>query len=254
MAATSVAMQSPTSTMRCEDESAAIINHFFETGSEPRSFWCRVCRSASSHKAHPYEAKNGRTNLMNHLRTHKKWEEDWNIEKERRLSDSTSRNKLSFISELSEKAKTIFGWLDLVINNNMPLNIIENNVFKRYTNLQPISMKTLLHYMEMINESVILILREECADISRFGLVFDGWDDGQGGHIVAVFISFMRGESVRTVLLSCSPLDDRTKRDRFAHIDYLTSVLLQFGLNIEDTDFIVADNTNLNPAIAREIG
>jgi len=42
---------------------------------------------------------------------------------------------------------------------------------------------------------------------------------------------------VKTIIVACRPDDDRKKRGRFVHIDYLQSVCTPFGLNARNDEF-----------------
>ncbi len=60
-----------------EEESGLKTNIFFENAASAGQFWCKICKSANSHKKTPYEAKFGKTNLFNALlKTHNHWKTD----------------------------------------------------------------------------------------------------------------------------------------------------------------------------------
>ena len=115
-----------------EDDLSSITSHFFEPGEDVGTFWCRLCIASGTHKGKAYEAPRGRTNLMNHIKTHKNYESEWAAEKSRRDLDPSSTSNKMFVSEISDKAKTMHGWLELTIKNNLPIVTVENVVFRKY--------------------------------------------------------------------------------------------------------------------------
>jgi len=108
----------------------------------------------------------GRTNLMNHIKTHKNYESEWVVEKSRRDGPSSTSNKM-FVFEISDKAKTMHGWLELIINN-LPIVTVENVIFRKYCNLGHVSIKTIVKYMELVNDRVKDAINSACAGVERF--------------------------------------------------------------------------------------
>ena len=80
-----------------EDDSVNITTNFFEIGAESGQYWCKICQANGNHKSKLFEAPKGRTNLMNHLKTHKNYESEWAIDKALRLTEPSSRAKTSFV-------------------------------------------------------------------------------------------------------------------------------------------------------------
>ena len=55
---------------------------------------------------------------------------------------------------VSKLAKNRYGWLEWIVVNGFPFSFVENEVSRRYTNLEPISRRTLLKDMQNLNVRV----------------------------------------------------------------------------------------------------
>ena len=86
---------------------------------------------------------------MYHLKTHKNYESEWAADKSRRDLDPSSTSNKMFVSEISDKEKTMHGWLELIIKNNLPIVTVENVIFRKYCNFGHVSIKTIVKYMEL---------------------------------------------------------------------------------------------------------
>ena len=75
-----------------EDDVLSITSHFFEPGEDAGTFWCRLCITSGTYKAKAYEATRGRTNLMNHTKTHKNYESEWLAERRFRSIEYVKQN------------------------------------------------------------------------------------------------------------------------------------------------------------------
>ncbi|OWY90142.1 hypothetical protein PHMEG_00041863 [Phytophthora megakarya] len=75
-------------------------------------------------------------------------------------------------------------WLDWIVKNNLPLYVCENLATRRYSNLDPICVETLLSAMDRLTRAIERTIAAEMPD--QFGLIFDGWSHASE-HFVAVF-------------------------------------------------------------------
>ena len=106
-----------------EDDLSSITSHF-EPGEDVGTFWCRLCIASGTHKGKAYEAPRGRTNLMNHIKTHKNYESEWAAEKSRCDLDPSSTSNKMFVSEISER---LFSRAKLVLHDRR-----KNLTFKHF--------------------------------------------------------------------------------------------------------------------------
>ncbi|ETN17096.1 hypothetical protein PPTG_04998 [Phytophthora nicotianae INRA-310] len=93
-----------------------------------------------------------------------------------------------------------FGWLEWIVMGNLPLSFCENRLARRYTNLEPI---TLRRSLEAVTRSVERAIAVDL--LERFGIIFDGWSHASQ-HFIAVLARYEVGEEVRCPLLSMAPL------------------------------------------------
>lgn len=103
---------------------------------------------------------------------------------------------------VTEKARNIFGWMDLTVNKFLPFCFVDDETFRLYSRLQPTTSKTMLKYYSAVGTKVEEAIAAELPE--HFGIMFDGWSDGSGSHYVAVFAEYSSSKdgSLRRPLLS----------------------------------------------------
>jgi hypothetical protein len=74
----------------------------------------------------------------------------------------------------------IYGWVDWIVECNLPLTAVNNEHFRKYSKLQTISIKTFIKYLDKLSESAAEKLAKELP--KKFGLVFDGWSGPRNRH------------------------------------------------------------------------
>jgi len=159
-----------------------------------------------------------------------------------------------FVAAASSRAYDIFNWLTLIVMKGRPFSDVECPLMRSLTKMGKVSVKTIMKYMELVVEQVRTTIQEQLPD--KFGIVFDGWSDGHGGHLLAIFATFMRNDSVISLLLSIAPFLDEASFKASDHVKLLAATLLFYGpqLTIENTiQFITGDNCNTNKSFARKI-
>ena len=92
-----------------------------------------------------------------------------------------------FFGSVTEKAKNIYGWLDFIVMNDLPLSSCERSMFTKYLKLKEIDRKTLDKYfyatLAAVKETIKVNLPE------RFGIIMDGWScDSE--HYIAIFATY----------------------------------------------------------------
>ena len=195
-------------------------------------------------KAHPSK---GYTNFVNHAKTHP------NFEMTVQTFVSTQGQDLTkYFGSVTEKAKNIYGWLDFIVMNDLPLCTVERSAFLRHLKLEAIDRKTLDKYLyatqAAVKENIKGILPE------RFGIITDGWScDNE--HYVAIFATYTTSQQVVvTKLLSCGVQDlpsDTTEAEGFGFTaedigDYLFDILQGYNRTFDAVQFISADNAAVN--------
>jgi hypothetical protein len=116
----------------------------------------------------------GWTNLIGHIISH---HPDYN----EKLNQSVTQNMAMFVDKKSLNA---YGWIDLVVARNYPLQEVDSVEVRKYSKLQPISYRTLKEHMSAVVIEVESIISTKLP--AKFGIVFDGWSSN-GNHYVALF-------------------------------------------------------------------
>ncbi|ETV65061.1 hypothetical protein H257_18147 [Aphanomyces astaci] len=101
----------------------------------------------------------------------------------------------------------VYGWPTWITSSLLPFNFCENDMARRYSNLGPISNKTLMKWMHQMCRWLEAKLTKTLPE--SFACVFDAWTSGST-HYVAVFASFP-SDSLReykNVLLELLPIND----------------------------------------------
>ncbi|OWZ10706.1 hypothetical protein PHMEG_00016401 [Phytophthora megakarya] len=113
---------------------------------------------------------------------------------------------------------------EAVMVNNLPLHFCENPAARRYSNLDPICVGTLLSAMDRLTWTVERTIAAEIPD--QFGLIFDGWSHASE-HFVAVFACYEVDRVTSTPLLSMAPLLNVLDDDLSAqgHYDFMATML-----------------------------
>lgn len=82
--------------------------------------------------------------------------------KKRKLGqDSSTTTDIFEIRTISAKARNIYGWLEQLVMNDRPFSFVENKFDTKYSKLEPISSKTLIHYCEAVGAKVEEAIRSK---------------------------------------------------------------------------------------------
>jgi len=86
----------------------------------------------------------------------------WAYWEARALQEPGQNGICRFIPSLqvSNWAKTIHGWIELVVKCNNAISICENPVYRRHVRLDPINRKTLRRYIIKLADIVGLLIKE----------------------------------------------------------------------------------------------
>jgi len=156
-----------------------------------------------------------------------------------------------FKKKATQKAKDYFGWIEQVVECNFPFEYVNNKIIQKHSNLSEVNSKSIKKYMFKLQDYVKA--KVKAALPLRFGLIFDGWSNGTSEHVVAIFATCGTSTGCFQVLLGINELDDHTNQNSENHIAYITKVLREYDRDPSCIDFMVGDNTNLNPCIARNL-
>jgi hypothetical protein len=144
---------------------AEIAKQFFEKTDLDDVFTCKYC--ADSERTFKQNTRKGYTNLTSHAKCHD------NFDAIMKTASAANVGPMEdFVRPLSKGARKIYGWLDLIINGNLPFSSCENKVYKRYLNLDPVGRMALTLYRDLVHTEVEALIQQ---DLPRtFGIIFDG--------------------------------------------------------------------------------
>ncbi|RHZ01858.1 hypothetical protein DYB31_008467, partial [Aphanomyces astaci] len=143
----------------------------------------------------------------------------------------------------SRSVRNVYGWLTWITSSLLPFNFCENEMARRYSNLGPISNKTLMKWMHQMCRWLEAKLKKTPSE--SFACVFDAWTCGST-HYVAVFASFP-SDSLRgyeKVLLALSPINDEDSLTGKIVMELLIAQLTDLNsvtLALQDESLTLAD-------------
>ena len=192
----------------------------------------------------------GYSNLMSHLRDkHSEWE---NIYNDFIMSNPKSKKPpAGHQFFIHPKVIFIYSWLDWVVTDNLPISIVEKQTYRNYSNLENVSVDTFTKYLKLVESRIDDKLREELP--TKFGLIIDGWTEGNT-HYFGVFAAYSKNGRNYERFLTIAPPFDETTFTAQTQADFLVDVMENIGRNKDDILYLVADNTNTNPATADVLG
>ncbi|KUG02223.1 hypothetical protein AM587_10000365 [Phytophthora nicotianae] len=185
--------------------------------------------------------RNGYSNLMQHVRRE-------HPDYEAVMLNASTAETGSMLNYVRQSALNVYGWLDWIIKSNLPLHFCENQAARRYSNLDPICVETLISAMESLTRIVERCIAAELPE--RFGLILDGWSHASE-HFLAVFACYEVRGVTKTPLLN-EPDEDLSAR---GHMEFLAEMLPRdFGKQLSDCLFVVGDNCSVNRLLATLMG
>lgn len=228
-----------------ENEAASLF-YFVKVSSDDScyDFRCKICPNV----VRTMKPGSGFSNLFSHVTGHHP-----NYQKEMAASGSLSGGNRSLDFFLPSKYKNIYSWLDWIIGEGLPFHTVEKVLTKKYSKLEPISVKTLMKYMNKFTMQVELSIKLLLPD--KFCLLFDGWTlDGQSTQFIGIFATFMSNGIVEKVLLAFQPLLDESDYSAQSHMELIQNILISFGKDFSNVVCLIADNCNTNIATAKLCG
>ena len=202
----------------------------------------------------------GHSNLANHART--RHSEEVKCKLTDALKGPTRGaigNWITVTKIVSPEAKNMFGWIEWIVMADLPVTVVENELYKKRSNLESTTYKTVMKHME----ALLRLIKE---NIKRglpptFGIIFDGWScDGE--HYIGIFATWVRDDgSVVKRLIACGVQDLPETVEAAASFgftaddigDYLFDVLASYGHDFSSLEFLTGDNAYVNGALCTKI-
>eukprot|EP00924_Labyrinthula_sp_SR-Ha-C_P007648 snap_masked-scaffold_42-processed-gene-2.17-mRNA-1 protein AED:0.74 eAED:1.00 QI:0/-1/0/1/-1/1/1/0/498 len=195
--------------------------------------------------------KKGYTGLMEHLKTHVDEETIQKLKEEHaRKRRRKSKDILEFmnIEKTDAFKKSIANFL---LTKNMPLSLLRSEEFKNIKNADDlVSENTMRIYLKRMEHLFIEKIKQE-VELELFCLVIDGWAH-QGYSFNGVYLCFDKMKKMTFRLLGVLPLEKETQRASDI-VPFLKNLMIKFGLDESLLVAIVADNTNTNKKVCRDL-
>jgi hypothetical protein len=230
-------------------DNRTIFKVFYTQQESAERHTCKLCS-----KTITQDVKKGYGNTVAHIKAqHKNYVE---LIKSMTSSDPSQTQQSLLISD---KAQYLHDWLELVIEDCQPFHYVESKTVRKFTKIsKEISAESLMKIAYHVAEDVEQRIASELPE--KFGIIMDGWERGHSPHCVALFACFRdpvrKVESravAKTPLLSIAPFEDETNFTAVNAAIYIRSVLEKYGKTEDNVIFIVADNTSVQPATARQL-
>lgn len=223
--------------------SSEVCSLFFTRISDSGSEQVFKCSCGTTRKQ---KKGSGFSNLMSHLREkHCDWEQLY--EDFKKNNPKSKKAPAGHVFFVNPKVVLLHSWLDWIVADNLPINAVEKSTFRNYSNLEAISVKTFNKYLKLVEAAIDIKLKEELP--AKFGLVIDGWTEGTT-HYLGVYAAYAKSGTNYTRFLTISPPIDETRFTAQTQADFLVDVVENVNRTKKDILFLVADNTNTNPATA----
>jgi hypothetical protein len=217
-----------------------------------RRYHCIICLNRKPDDEHePFVSEKGYANLMAHLngKLHKdEWRDYFNSFKAYNPTKAEQKLNVTVI-KASAQATLRYNVLNHILQTHQPLNIVERPTFKALVNHDEFqTAKTVRKYLFKLYNLVIEEIAKRLPN--KFGIALDGWSDGSSNHMVSFFACCPTSTGCEIILIGMNVLDDITGQDAPNHVNTLRNILLRYNKDLTNVNFLVADNTNLNPCIA----
>lgn len=102
-------------------------------------------------------------------------------------SSKKSKALQNFFGEVTDDAKKLYRWLDMIVNCNLPFAFIENERTLKYCSIKPFSRSTITKYLLLLAELVRIEIKSRIP--KSFGVIFDGWSL-ESEHYLSVYATW----------------------------------------------------------------
>eukprot|EP00924_Labyrinthula_sp_SR-Ha-C_P015387 snap_masked-scaffold_115-processed-gene-0.1-mRNA-1 protein AED:1.00 eAED:1.00 QI:0/-1/0/0/-1/1/1/0/321 len=197
-------------------------------------------------------SKKGYTGLMEHLKTHLDEETIEKLKEEHaRKRRRKSKDILEFMNIEKNNAFKKF-ICNFLLQKNMHFCLLRSEEFKNIKNVDDLVCEnTMRIYLKRMEHLFIEKIKQE-VDLELFCLVIDGWAH-QGYSFNGVYLCFDKMKKMTFRLLGVLPLEKETQKASDI-VPFLKNLMNKFGLDESLLVAIVADNTNTNKKVCRDLG
>jgi hypothetical protein len=133
----------------------------------------------------------------------------------KRLIGTKTLADFAFVS-IDKRARDIHDWIEWIVTDNLPFNFCTKQNTRKYSNISPISVNTLIKYMNKLIEKIKLSLIEEFKD-KVLGLAFDGCSSYSRNQLSKPQLHQQKQSQQQTPLAMQTSYYKLTKREKPQH-------------------------------------
>ena len=222
--------------------------HFFKVSTKEHHWDCKFCSDDKGNSTKTLKQKKGTgwSNLFAHIQS---VHTDYN---------NIIKEKTKAMFTVPAKVNNMTNWIELMVMKNLPLALVDDDMFRKASCYTPVSSNSLKKYMELLCRE----MEEELRNIlpKMFGIIFDGWSEGND-HFIALFACYHQKGETKTPLLAFQPIPDYDASNETdyqltaaAHKEFIISTLAFYKRVPEALTFLVGDNCSTNKSLATLCG
>ena len=167
------------------------------------------------------------------------------------LEEACKKESGPILHFFCKKDTNLFNWVEWIVKDVLPFNFCEKALVRKYTQLQPISVETLMKGLLKLTIRVEQKIKELLPYV--FALVFDGWSS-HGTHFLTIFATWpdiQQTSGYSQAMLSFAPLSDEEHLDAQSHKESMHGILQFYGKDYSNVACIIGDNCSTNRSLAR---
>ena len=191
---------------------------------------------------------NGYTNLRSHLTICiPNWQSIYDERGIRPVGDDIRQ-----YVKVDKKSYNIYKWIEWVVQENLAFSFCDKKLTRENSSREPISRTSLMKYLDCLAWAVQLVLSSIVPD--QFGLLFDGWVDGNSTNYFGVFVIWWdeKREQNRVYLLRLCPLVKCDNYGADSHVEPIVKFLGGIGKTMANVSVIMGDNCTTNISLANK--
>lgn len=128
---------------------------------------------------------------------------------------------------LSRTDPKMFDVVMFIVTSNLPINIIENEYFKKITYNLLNSRNTFLTKLNELNYTNERIIYRYLERVKQVSATIDGWTSPNGDHYVGITTSFIQGNNINTVLINVEKIQKSNSKNISS---FINDTLIDYGV------------------------
>jgi hypothetical protein len=147
-----------------------------------------------------------------------------------------------------QKAVNIFKWIQWIVMKLLPFSFVECEFTRQNSNLEPISRKTLVKYINLTAAEV----EKKIASMlpQSFAIVYDAWTT-RSQHFVGTFVTYdSKCILIGFTLMDMSEDDEEPTFDALKFMEVIAGQLSFYSKNWSNVVCVIGDNCSVNKKLA----